>query len=204
MQIADLRLLMRLPVNELEPNVGCNVTTASMMLNVISGMSVWFFQTDEAVAIKAEEEKAGHRKRKKKFIVFIETYWPKIGHEPAGATVATRLYEVRNSLAHDLSLNDNPTVTTERRVSLAKLPLAPQDIVDALERNEVHPLKVPIIEEQGDDYTVHLVGLYWAVHKMLRASLQDQGERIEKAMSAVIVPDITEASDDTSLWDFPS
>ncbi len=61
MQIADLRLLFRLPVEELDPHVGCNLTTAAMMLNVISGFSVWFFQTDARARRKRAESFGRHR-----------------------------------------------------------------------------------------------------------------------------------------------
>src|SRR3989442_329924 len=78
MQIADLRLLFRLPIPELDPHVGCNLTTAAMMLNVISGFSVWFFETDEAAEIRSLELAAGNRRSKRRFIAFVQAYWSQL------------------------------------------------------------------------------------------------------------------------------
>ena len=195
MQIADLRLLFRLPVKELDPHVGCNLTTAAMMLNVISGFSVWFFQTDEAAEIRSLEAADGNRRSRKRFIGFVTAYWPRVPPEPSPDLVAERLYEVRNSLAHDLGVYEDPKQEHPRIVKLAKHRLSLDDIVMRLERNELHPLTVPIIEEQGATYTVHLAGVYWALHRMLRAALNDRPQEIERAIGAVTLPEIAELAD---------
>lgn len=194
MQIADLRLLFRLPVPELDPNVGCNLTAAAMMLNLISGFSVWFFQTDEAKEIQRREAKEG-RQSGLRFKGFVKAYWPTIPPEPASAeVVGNRLYEVRNSLAHDLGIRDDPKQTEERIVELGKHALSLSDIVD-YERATSHPLTVPVIEEQGTTFTVHLVGVYWALHWMLRAALDQCAVEIEQAIAAVPIPKIAEIDD---------
>src|SRR5436190_16375550 len=72
MQFADLRVLFRLPVEELDPNVGCNLTTAAMMLNVVSGCSVWFFHTEKAQSIRAEEQRRRIRLSRRRFVGFVE------------------------------------------------------------------------------------------------------------------------------------
>jgi len=92
MQIADLRVLFRLPVEELDPNVGGNLTAAAMMLNVISGCSVWFFQTEQAAKIQAREAADGRRLSGERFVGFIKEYWPQIPPEPSPENVAKRLY----------------------------------------------------------------------------------------------------------------
>jgi hypothetical protein len=46
MQIEDLRLLLRLPVPDLEPDVGCDLATAALILNMVSGFSVWLYETE--------------------------------------------------------------------------------------------------------------------------------------------------------------
>ncbi len=148
MQIADIRLLFRLPVEELDLHVGCNFTAAAMMLNVISGFSRWFFHTDEAAAIREEEEQAGSPRSRKMFLGFVTAYWPQLEPEPPSDQVAERLYQVRNSLVHDLGASDDPKKGDPRTVKLGKGPLSLDDIVTALERNELHPLKVTVIEEQ--------------------------------------------------------
>ena len=152
MQFADLRLLFRLPVEELDPNVGCNLTAAAMMLNVISGCSVWLFQTEEAAEIQAREAADGSRRSRERFVGFIKEYWPQIPPEPPPENVAKRLYEVRNSLSHDLGAYDDPKQKHPRIVSLAKHRLSLEDIVLQFERNAAHPLTVPVIEELEGTY----------------------------------------------------
>jgi hypothetical protein len=196
MQFADLRVLFRLPVEELDPNVGCNLTTAAMMLNVVSGCSVWFFHTEKAQGIRAEEERCGHPLSRRRFIGFVEKYWPQIPPEPAPATVASRLYDVRNSLAHTLGVSDEPEDENPSRVSLGKpRSLSLDDVVMHLERNEIHPLAVPVIEGDEAHYVVHLAGFYWALHKMLRAALRDRPDEIEAWIQRLVVPEVEETID---------
>jgi hypothetical protein len=74
MQIADLRLLFRLPVAELDPHVGCNFTAAAMMLNLTSGFSRWLFHTEEAAKIAAEESRGGNPRSAQRFRGFVKAY----------------------------------------------------------------------------------------------------------------------------------
>lgn len=80
-----------------------------MMPNLISGFSVWFFQTEEVAEIeRSEAAKGGRRESAWRFKSFVKAYWPQLDPEPASAEgTAQRLYEVRNSLAHDLGVHDN-------------------------------------------------------------------------------------------------
>jgi hypothetical protein len=195
MQIADLRVLMRLPIPELDPHVGCNLTAAAMMMNLISGFSVWLFHTDEAQRIELLEAKSGFPKSGQRFKGFVKTYWPTLPPEPTNrGQVAERLYAVRNSLAHDLGVRDDPQQQEPRAVRLAKHSLSAQDIVE-MELNLVHPLIVPVIEERGDDLIVHLTGVYWALHRMLRAALDDRPNLIEQHIAKIMLPEITEQTD---------
>jgi hypothetical protein len=196
MQFADVRVLFRLPVDELDPNVGCNLTVAAMMLNLVSGFSVWFFQTAGAARIREEEQRRNIRLSRRRFLGFVEEYWPQIAPEPAPGIVAPRLYDVRNSLAHNLGVSDEPDDENPSRVSLGKpRSLSLDDVVMHLERNELHPLAVPIVEGDEERYILHLAGLYWALHKMLKAALGDRPQEIEAAMSAFTVPEIEEQTD---------
>lgn len=197
MQFADLRVLFQLPAEDLDPHVGCNLTTAAILLNLISGCSRWFFQTSEAAEITAEEQRTSSLLSRRRFIGFITEYWPKIGPEPSPDLVAGRLYDVRNSLAHDLGVAENPDRNEPMSVGLAKSRWVLDDIVMGLERNEVHPLKVPVIEERPGGYIVHLSGLYWALIKMLRAAVRDHPAEIENAIAAIMVPEIEELPDVT-------
>jgi hypothetical protein len=197
MQVADLRLLFRLPEPALEPNVGLNFTTAAMLLNLISGMSVWFFQAPQARRIQRIEKQKKRPESGRRFKAFVRAYWPRVPPEPQSArTVAERLYEIRNSLAHDLGVEDDPTRARNRHFRLAKPDpaLSLSDIVD-LERSVLHPLQTRVIERRGSTYTVRLAGLYWAAHRMMRGALNDRPAAIERAMAAVTLPAIPEFED---------
>lgn len=193
MQVADLRVLFRLPVAQLDPYVGCNFTAAAMMLNLISGFSRWFFHTDEAAQILAEEERRGWPLSRQRFMGFVEAYWPRVEPEPPPRHVAERLYGVRNSLAHDLGVGDSAAKEAEL-VGLAKRPMPLDDIV-YLERAVGHPLTAPVIEEREDAYVVHLAGVYWAMNHMLREALQDRPAEIEAGLSTVRIPVIEDLAE---------
>jgi hypothetical protein len=192
---------MRLPVAALDEHVGCNLTTAAMTFNLISGFSLWLFETEEAVRIQEEEIKEKKRLRGRRFKAFIETYWPSISPEPDISDTAERkkiaeqLYSVRNSLAHDLGVDDTEKRRQARSVSLAKHALTLQEIIDCCERNTVHPLVVRIVEEGDTTSVVRLTGLYWALHRMLESAIDDHAPEIEKKVAAIDWPEITETPD---------
>jgi len=195
MQFADLRLLLRLPVPELEPHVGCNLTAASMMLNVISGFSRWFYRTERAAKIMEKETKKGHALSAERFKGFVEEYWPQEATGPSAAEVAKRLYEVRNSLAHDLGARDPERPGEAQHITLSKGAMSLDDVVTGLERGLGYPFTVPVIEVEGTTRTVHLAVVYWALHRMLRRAIDEKAEQIEAAVAAVFVPEIIEVTD---------
>ena|SRR6266498_760484 len=167
-----------------------------MMLNLISGFSVWFFHTDDAARIRAEEEQRGFRLSGQRFKGFVQEYWPRIEPEPAPEEVARRLYDVRNSLAHSLGVNEEPRDNNPSNVSLAKpTGLSLDDVVMRLERNLLHPLSVPVVEGDEREYTLHLAGLYWALHHMLKTALRDRPGEVEHAVAAVTFPEIGRVTD---------
>jgi hypothetical protein len=64
-----------------------------------------------------------------------------------------------------------------------------------LERNLLHPLSVPVVEGDEREYTLHLAGLYWALHHMLKTALRDRPGEIEHAVAAVTFPEILNVTD---------
>jgi len=195
MQITDLRLLLRLPIEELGSHLGANLTTAAVTLNLISGFSVWFYRTDKALKIEGDEQD-GRRRSKQRFLGFVNEYWPQLSPEPPSPeSTAAVLYEVRCSLSHDLGATDNDASSAPRNIRLAKHPLTHEEIV-VLERSATHPLNVPVVEDQGDVCTVHLTGLYWALHRMLKAALTDKPDELEAAIGALHLPELAEADDE--------
>jgi hypothetical protein len=188
MQVADLRLLFRLPFADLDPHVGCNFTAAAMMLNLISGFSRWFFHTYTAVAIAEREAQDGRPQSARRFLGFVEAYWPELPPEPSSRESARRLYTVRNSLSHDLGVGEVPPGDEGLDIRLAKRAFALDDIVAVERSSTIHPLTAPVIEERDGTYIVHLIGVYWALHQMLRNALLDRPDQIEEQMQELTIP----------------
>jgi hypothetical protein len=196
MQFADMRVLQRLPTDDIAPGVGCNMTMAAMLFNQISGFSIWFFHNRQAQRIKGEER----RRRRgplsgKRFKAFVRAYYPRSSGEPALPTIADKLYEARNVLAHNLGVEDLKA-GRRREVALMKPdpPLQVEDIVD-LELQAYFPLAGIPVRRDGLRTTLYVPGLYWAVGRMLRAALADQPLRCdrqaEKLLRALPVPRTT-------------
>lgn len=181
MQFADLRALLRLPRDDVAPSVGCNVTAAAMVVNQISGFSVWFFHSRYAQRLVKEEMKRRTTLSRKRFLGFVRAYYPRTIGEPQLPTIATKLYEIRNLLSHNLGISDLDMSARRREVGLVKPdpPLGPSDIVD-LELRSHFPLAGVPVRRDGLTTSLYLPGLYWALGRMLRAALQDQPGRCEQ------------------------
>ena len=90
MQFADMRALLRLPRDDVAPNVGCNLTMAATVLNHISGFSIWFFHTPYAQQLSNEEARGrGMPFSRRRFLGFVRAYYPRAIGEPQPATIAT-------------------------------------------------------------------------------------------------------------------
>jgi hypothetical protein len=187
MQFADLRVLLRLPQPELAPHVGCNFTATAMIVNQISGFSVWFFHNRYAQQLEREERKRRTILSRKRFLGFVRAYYPRVIGEPSVQTVATRLYETRNLLSHNLGVSDLDRRRRRHEIALVKPDpaVSAEDIVD-LELEPVFPgVGVPI-QRNGVAIVIRVPGLYWALGRMLRAAVLDQPERCEEAAARIL------------------
>lgn len=182
MQFADMRALLRLPLDDVAPNIGCNLTMAAAILNQISGFSVWFFHTRYAQQLsKKEAHGRGMRFSRRRFLGFVRAYYPRAVGEPQSATIATRLYETRNVLAHELGIGELGRNRRRHDVLLVKPdpPLEASDVVD-LEIHAQFPLAGAPVTLRGSAVRLYLPGHYWALGRMLRAALADQPIRCER------------------------
>jgi hypothetical protein len=182
MQFADMRALLRLPRDDVVPNVGCNLTMAATVLNQISGFSIWFFHTRYAAQLSNKEARGrGMPFSRRRFLGFVRAYYPRAIGEPQTATIATRLYETRNVLAHELGISDLGRNRRRRDVLLVKPdpPLEAADVID-LEIHTQFPLAGAPVTLRGWAVRLYLPGLYWALGRMLRAALADQPNRCER------------------------
>jgi hypothetical protein len=187
MQFADLRVLLRLPQTEIAPHVGCNFTATAMIVNQISGFSVWFFHNRYAQRLEREERKRRTIMSRRRFLGFVRAYYPRSPAEPTIQTIANRLYDTRNLLSHNLGISDLDRKRRRQEIGLVKPDpaLSAEDIID-LELETGFPGAGVPIRRSGMTISTHVAGLYWALGRMLRSAVLDQPERCEAAAEQLL------------------
>lgn len=181
MQFFDMRALLRLPSDQIAPQVGCNLTAAAMVFSQISGFSMWFFHNRQAQRIVGWERKRKGILSGQRFKAFVRAYYPRASGEPPVKSIAVKLYDARNLLSHNLGVGDLKPGSRRREVAFAKPDPPPEvaDIVD-LEPQPVFPAQGVPIRGTGLQTLFNIPGLYWALGRMLRAALADQPDRCER------------------------
>jgi len=116
MQITDLRILFRLPSPDLDRDVGCSLTAAAMMLNLIGGFSRWFFQTEEAADISRREAEEVFPLSGERFKSLVSAYWPLIPPEPPQPRRSDSVYTRFPTPSHTTSASE----TTRPRRSISR------------------------------------------------------------------------------------
>jgi hypothetical protein len=171
MQFSDLRALLRLPSDQIAPQVGCNLTAPAMIFKQISGFSIWFFHNRQARVILGRERK---KKAKtpfsgQRFKSFVRAYYPRAIGEPPLRSIADKLYDARNLLSHNLGVGDLKPGTRQRAVAFGKPdpPPEPTDTVD-LELHAAFPAQGIPVRVAGLQTILNIPGLYWALGRMLR------------------------------------
>jgi hypothetical protein len=165
MQVADLRVLLRLPTSRLA--AGCNFTTAAMLFNLIAGASVCLYGASEKTLKTPPPAGA-------QFRGILENFYPWSTELVDAKTGAKVIYKYsRNPLAHNLGLGPEK----DPDIEIAKSRLGPQRIA-ALEDSATRPTwAAPGLTPQGADYVLDIAGLYWGIHRMLHAILADETQR---------------------------
>ena len=166
MQIADLRVLLRLPTKRLP--AGCNFTAAAMILNLIAGASVCFYNASEKTM--KDHPPAGQH-----FRGIMEEYFPWSAGNVAAKDGARVLWKYsRNPLAHNLGL-DEPSAPV---IQVRKARIGPKRIL-ALEDSAALPAWAePALRSIGPHYVLDVCGLYWGTHRMLHCVLADDTHRL--------------------------
>lgn len=171
-QIIDLRTLLCLPQPGLESN--CSFTAAGVLLNLIAGISVCFF--DASI-------QALHRRgdRGTRFKEVLRKFYPWHEEPLAKEECVQALYNAaRNPLIHSLGLDDPPTASPGRQVVfLKKRPLTEAEVQE-LEDASSRPLWVSstIVHHLPLAYgsievAISVPALYWGVHRLLQALFAD-------------------------------
>jgi hypothetical protein len=165
MQIADLRVLLRLPTSRLA--AGCNFTAAAMLFNLIAGASVCLYGANELTLKKTPPAGA-------QFRGILEGFYPWSAEPVDAKTGAKVIYKYsRNPLAHNLGLGPEK----DPDIEIAKSRMGPKRIA-ALEESATRPTwAAPALTPHGSDYVLDVAGLYWGTHRMLHAVLADETQR---------------------------
>lgn len=181
MQFADIRVLLRLPQNDIAPHVGCNFTAAAAIANQVSGFSIWLFHSRYAQRLRGWEKKRRDPLSGKRFHGFVRAYYPRVAGEPTVDTIARKLYQARNLLSHNLGISDLDRKPHRDEILIGKPdpPMSADEIIELELEPEFPGVGVPVRRE-GTTIRLSVPGLYWALARMLRAAVVDQPVRCEQ------------------------
>lgn len=169
MQFADFRCLLRLPEGEL--NAGCNYATASVLLNIIGGVSVCLYDA-------SLDDFASNSGRGQRFKCLLLTYYPWQSEPVQVKTAAEVLYDsLRNPLAHCLGLY-KPKDKYGSRIVKTHMDI---EQIAALENNKTRPDWLPptiTISPSAYHYDVNVNTLYWGVHRLIENLLSEKQQLV--------------------------
>ncbi len=129
MQLHDIHTILK---------SGCNLAVTALLLNMISGISVCFFN----VPANAPMQVFSPGDRGKRFTDSLDQFYPWLGDDalPKADCVSLLYREVRNPLTHGLALDD-PELTT-RKIELATTRMDESQIIE-LENSPNRPGWLP-------------------------------------------------------------
>jgi len=170
MQFEDLRVLFRLPQEGLKG--GCNFTAAAILVNLIAGSSVCFYNA-------SEQALNDRNQRGKRFKEVVKCFYPMQEELIKLDDFISILYcSVRNPLAHSLGLDAPSNSTTGnpgKQIVLSKSPLSEekiQELEDSCSKPRWITSTIISQKELEDGVTetcISVPALYWGVHRMLHA-----------------------------------
>lgn len=198
MQLADAAELLRLPHQDAGFGAGQNFTTATGLLNLIAGASVWCFDASLA-GLSARGE------RSRRFRDLVTSFWPWDGEGVGAAGGVDVLYAyARNPLSHSAGL---PGPEDHTLVRIVKSPLGVERIVELSAQDERPAWLGPAISATprtvpGTAYDLSVPGMYWSVQRLLRKLLSDP----EQAAPAneVAAATIRRLTDPNAPWRRPA
>jgi hypothetical protein len=200
MQFADLHAMMRLPMDEVMPNVGCNLATAVHAFNLVTGASVLFYNSSPQ-SLRGDPRKNGSRFKQ----VLTKYYpWSKADCEQEGFTekgTAKALWEwARNPLVHSLGVGKNhhalPGATKAKDqpllVRFSKGPLSADQVQYLATTRDVdnHPDLAWTVVLNQDVLDLNVITFCWGIHELLRRLFEDedQAAKAEKTAKHLMIP----------------
>jgi len=169
MLFSDLRCLLLFPCVVLD--TGFNLTAASLLFNILAGISVCFHNP----SLPALTDHRSHP-RGTKFKELLEEYYPWEGEPLAPAEAIDVLYaKARNPLAHSLGL-DSPTSHDPSKVYIGKHFLTEEEIM-RLESSQQRPKGLrPTVYKQNSDFVISVPTLYWGTWRLLQKLFRDKDQ----------------------------
>jgi hypothetical protein len=184
MQLGDVRDLLRLPMPEAGLDSGHNFSSAAVLVNLIGGASVWFYDA-------SEEGLRNRTDRSRRYRETLERYWPWEGELIEPQDVVQVLYaHARNPLAHSFGM---PDPAEAKLISIRKSPLTEGQIGE-LDTATGRPgwvgptITAGRVGSPGHSYELSVPALYWAVQRLLRMLLtdEDQAQRADDLAEILI------------------
>jgi hypothetical protein len=168
MQLSDIHTILK---------SGCNLSVTALLLNMISGISVCFFN----VPADAPMQVFSSRDRGKRFTDLLDQFYPWLGDDalPKADCVSLLYREVRNPLTHGLALDDLELST--HKIELATTRMDESQIIE-LENSRNRPTWLPptIVRNPTPlnpfKIALFIPTLYWSVHRMLRNLFADAAQ----------------------------
>lgn len=168
MQLSDIHVILK---------SGCNLSVTVLLLNMISGISVCFFNVPTNAPMQAFSSGG----RGKRFTALLDQFYPWLGDDalPKADCISLLYHEVRNPLTHGLALDD-PELST-RKIELATTRMDESQIIE-LENSPKRPRWLPptIVENstplEPSKIALFIPTLYWGVHRMLRSLFTDAAQ----------------------------
>jgi hypothetical protein len=155
MLLGDVHAMLRLPRQEDGLTHGCNFAAATVLLEIIGGVSSTLFQHDG---------RSGD-----KYKTLLRTYYPWAAQgccDPASASKL--LYKFfRNPLAHELGIR-------RKKGGIGKSNGLPEDLIEKLELSPTPPLNPPIQSDATEEVlTLEVDALYWGTRIMIQNLTED-------------------------------
>ena len=190
MQFVDLATLLQLPLAGSSLTAGANLTTTTLLCNIVSGASVLFFEPS-LDAVRGRLSDTNTLRSGARFRGVLDRYfpWADSGSVPQPQAIRALYKYARNPLAHSLGVGKAPALLpglAGPNVMLAKRPLPAHAAAEVLRGEPSRPFSsdVPIFETDYQGYVISVEGLSWGVCRMPEPVRRSRPRRTGRTGSA--------------------
>ncbi len=181
MQFADLHAVLRLPIEEIDPHVGLNLTATALIFSLIAGASVLLHNPSWRAF------KSGAASGARFQSVLVDAYPWGAEDDPIAQDAASLLYKsARNPLVHSLGIGKDrraiPGAQVAQpydRIIFVKWALCAPQIESLAVGGEARPSFLPAtICRVNDSIELSVPTLAWGVHVMWRKLMRDPSHAV--------------------------